>query len=138
MFCRCYEIKFYFLTSLSASFIFVIPFPIKYVLTTSSWYWADPRDFFVDKLLVYLWGSPLRCFSKLSFLTHPVPSIQLLLNHFMFFILVLNWIQSLHLFLLLFPIQLSYPVHIPNYSPILWLSLSLSFLYFLLLTLKLN
>ena len=52
------------------------------------------RDFFIGKLLAYLWGSPLRCFSKLSFLTDPVPSIRLLLNYFMFFILLSNWIQS--------------------------------------------
>ena len=91
--------------SLSASFILVISFPTIDVLTTYLWYLADPRGFFVDKLLAYSWGSPLRCFSKLFFLTDPIPSIQVLLNSFMFFILLSNWIQFYILFLQLFSIQ---------------------------------
>ena len=69
------------LTFLSSSTIFVKLLPIGVVATVFSWYDDGSYDPFNSRSLAGLLGSPLICFSKLSFLTD---LIHILLNAFIF------------------------------------------------------
>ena len=92
------------LTFLSSSTIFVKLLPIG-VVAVFSWYDDGSYDPFNSRSLAGLLGSPLICFSKLSFLTDS--SIHILLNAFIFLMQSAYFEQTTHLMRLTFPSEIS-------------------------------